>query len=64
MGKDVLNSLSIIESINLNMPNIHNVPFQFEKFGLVNKDLTGKPFIFIPMDEPHGIVQVRNYFNF
>lgn len=41
------------------MPNIHNIPFPLENYGLKNKDATGSPTIFYPIDEPHGMIKVR-----
>lgn len=40
------------------MPNIHNISFPIEKYGLTNKDHTGNPTIFYPIDEPHGMIKV------
>lgn len=40
------------------MPNIHNLPFNLETYGFRNKDHTGNPFIFYPIDEPHGMIKV------
>lgn len=37
-------------------PNIHNIPFDLSKFRMENKDHTGKPDIFYPIDEPHGMI--------
>jgi hypothetical protein len=42
------------------MPNIHNLPFPLEKYGLKNADHTGNPNIFYPIDEPHGMIKVLN----
>jgi hypothetical protein len=38
-------------------PNIHNIPVDLSKFRIENKDHTGKPDIFLPTDEPHGMIQ-------
>lgn len=40
------------------MPNIHNIAFPLDKYGLTNKDYTGSPTIFFPIDEPHGMIKV------
>jgi hypothetical protein len=40
------------------MPNIHNLAFPLEKYGLKNQDHTGNPTIFYPIDEPHGMIKV------
>eukprot|EP00601_Ochromonadales_sp_CCMP2298_P003290 CAMPEP_0173181856 /NCGR_PEP_ID=MMETSP1141-20130122/7515_1 /TAXON_ID=483371 /ORGANISM="non described non described, Strain CCMP2298" /LENGTH=336 /DNA_ID=CAMNT_0014104887 /DNA_START=26 /DNA_END=1037 /DNA_ORIENTATION=- len=45
-----------VSSITLDMPNIHNIAFPTEKHGMANKDHTGRPFIFFPIDEPHGMI--------
>ena len=36
---------------------IHNIPFNFNPFGLENKDHTGEPDIFWVTKEPFGIIQ-------
>lgn len=43
------------------MPNIHNLAFPLDKYGLKNADHTGNPTIFYPIDEPHGMIKVRDY---
>ena len=40
------------------MPNIHNLPFPLENYGIENKDHSGLPDIFYPIDEPHGMIKV------
>jgi hypothetical protein len=40
------------------MPNIHNLAFPLEKYGMKNADHTGNPTIFYPIDEPHGMIKV------
>jgi hypothetical protein len=40
------------------MPNIHNLTFNLENYGLKNQDKYGKPHIFYPIDEPHGMIKV------
>eukprot|EP01033_Poteriospumella_lacustris_P001852 gene1852-1345_t len=46
-----------IDEITLLMPNIHNMTFNLEQYGLKNKDHTGSPHIFYPIDEPHGMIK-------
>jgi len=46
-----------VEQITLLMPNIHNMVFNLEPYGLKNKDHTGNPNIFYPIDEPHGMIK-------
>lgn len=57
MGKAVLEKESRLEKVILEMPNIHNIPFPLENYGLSNKDHTGLPSIFFPIDEPHGMIK-------
>jgi hypothetical protein len=47
-----------VENITLNMPNVHNLPFDLARMGLKNTDHTGNIDILYPIDEPHGIIQV------
>lgn len=48
-----------IDQITLLMPNIHNMTFNLDQYGLKNKDHTGNPNIFYPIDEPHGMIKVK-----
>lgn len=57
MGSAVLAGVARVSEITLCMPNVHNLPFDLSKYGLVNADHTGLPHIFYPVDEPHGIIQ-------
>lgn len=57
MASAALAKESTIESITLEMPNIHNLSFPLERYGFTNKDHTGKPDIFYPIDEPHGMIK-------
>ena len=57
MGTAVLASVPSVTECTLYMPNVHNLPFDLAKYGLVNTDHTGLPHIFYPVDEPHGIIQ-------
>ena len=43
--------------MDLLMPNIHNIPFPLQTYSIANKDSTGAPFIFFPIDEPHGSIR-------
>jgi urate oxidase len=56
MAAEVLKAHEGISKITLYMPNIHNFAFPLEKYGIENKDHTGKPDIFYPIDEPHGMI--------
>lgn len=57
MASDALAKESAIEHVTLQMPNIHNLAFPLERYGYSNKDHTGKPTIFYPIDEPHGMIK-------
>jgi urate oxidase len=59
MGKAALLKAPAISRIVLEMPNIHNIPFPLETYGLTNKDHTGNPTIFFPIDEPHGQIRAE-----
>jgi len=54
MGKAVLEQLSEVEDIELNMPNKHCLLVDLSPFGQDNPNG-----IFVPVDEPHGIIQAR-----
>lgn len=55
MGQAVLNKYDCIQEITIKMPNVHNLPYDQSKFGLKNIHPHGE--IFIPVDEPHGIIE-------
>ncbi|CAM9583158.1 unnamed protein product [Ectocarpus fasciculatus] len=57
MGSAVLAAVPSVSECTFYMPNVHNLPFDLAKYGLVNADQTGLPHIFYPVDEPHGIIQ-------
>lgn len=57
MGSAVLAAVPSVTEVTLYMPNVHNLPFDLSKYGLMNADLMGLPHIFYPVDEPHGIIQ-------
>lgn len=57
MGSAILAAVPNVREVMLYMPNVHNLPFDLGKYGLVNADHTGLPNIFYPVDEPHGIIQ-------
>lgn len=54
MGEAVLNNHSAVEEIAFSLPNIHCLPVDVSKFGEENRDA-----IFLPTDEPHGLIQGR-----
>jgi urate oxidase len=59
MACDALKKTIDVDNITLYMPNIHNIPFNLDTYGFKNQDHTGKPYIFFPIDEPHGMIRVR-----
>ena len=56
MGRNSLTKVREIENVRLEMPNIHNLPFDLTKYGYP-KDGPEGPTIFYPIDEPHGMIQ-------
>jgi urate oxidase len=54
MGEAVLEKFPEIEEIALSMPNIHYLPVDLARLGLENGNR-----IFLPTDEPHGLIEAR-----
>ncbi len=54
IGEAVLEQSAAIDEIYFSLPNIHCLPVDISKFGLENKNC-----IFIPTDEPHGLIEAR-----
>jgi urate oxidase len=54
MGETVLEKFSDIAEIAFSLPNIHCLPIDFTRFGLENDNR-----IFVPTDEPHGLIEAR-----
>jgi len=54
MGEAVLENFSDIAEIAFSLPNIHCLPIDFTRFGLENDNR-----IFVPTDEPHGLIEAR-----
>jgi urate oxidase len=52
MGQAVLDRVSEVASISLVMPNKHHLPFDLSRLGLENRNE-----IFIPTDEPYGLIK-------
>jgi urate oxidase len=52
MGQAVLDSLDIVSSITLVMPNKHHLPIDLERFGLENRNE-----IFVATEEPYGRIE-------
>lgn len=54
MGEAVLEKFPDIAEISFSLPNIHCIPVDFTRFGLENDNR-----IFVPIDEPHGLIEAR-----
>ena len=54
IGETVLEQFAEIDEIYFSLPNIHCLPVDISKFGLENKNC-----IFVPTDEPHGLIEAR-----
>jgi len=54
MGEAVLEKFSDVAEIAFSLPNIHCLPVDFTRFGLENDNR-----IFVPTDEPHGLIEAR-----
>lgn len=54
MGEAVLEKFAGITEISLSLPNIHYLPVDVSRFGLENDNR-----IFLPTDEPHGLIEAR-----
>ncbi len=52
MGQAVLDRVNDVASITLVMPNKHHLPFDLSRLGLENRNE-----IFVPTDEPHGLIE-------
>lgn len=55
MATAVLKEVPSVMAVTLNLPNVHNLPLDQSKFGLLNVHPHGE--IFVPVDEPHGIIE-------
>lgn len=54
MGEAVLDKFPDIAEISVSLPNIHYLPIDFSRFGLASDNR-----IFLPTDEPHGLIEAR-----
>ncbi len=54
MGEGVLGACPEIESLHLSLPNVHCLLFDLDRFGLTNSNE-----VFVPTDEPHGLIEAR-----
>jgi len=52
MGQAVLGSIDDVKAIRLVMPNKHHIPFDLARIGLENRNE-----IFVPTDEPYGLIE-------
>ncbi len=52
MGQAVIDAVDEVAGIHLVMPNRHHLPFDVSRFGLENRNE-----IFVPTDEPHGLIE-------
>ena len=52
MGQAVIESVDDVTSIHLVMPNKHHLPVDLARLGLENRNE-----IFVPTDEPHGLIE-------
>jgi urate oxidase len=52
MGEAVLGQYDGVEEISFSLPNIHFLPVDVSRFGLENDNC-----IFLPTDEPHGLIE-------
>jgi urate oxidase len=54
MGEAVLEKFADVAEIAFSLPNIHCLPVDFTRFGMENDNR-----IFMPTDEPHGLIEAR-----
>ncbi len=54
MGEAVLEKFPDIAEIAFSLPNIHYLPVDLARLGLENGNQ-----IFLPTDEPHGLIEAR-----
>jgi urate oxidase len=52
MGQAVIDAVPEVAAIHLVMPNKHHLPVDLSRFGLENRNE-----IFVPTDEPHGLIE-------
>ncbi len=54
IGEAILDQFAEVEEIAFSLPNIHCLPIDMTKFGQANDNR-----IFVPTDEPHGLIEAR-----
>ena len=52
MGQSVLDSIDVVQSISLEMPNRHHLPIDLARLGLENRNE-----VFVATEEPHGLIK-------
>ena len=52
MGQVVLDTIDVVSSIRLEMPNRHHLPIDVTKFGIENRNE-----VFVATEEPHGLIK-------
>ena len=52
MGEVVLETIDVVDSISLEMPNRHHLPIDLTRFGMENRNE-----IFVATEEPHGLIK-------
>lgn len=52
MGEVVLDTVDVVSSISLEMPNRHHLPVDLTRFGMENRNE-----IFVATEEPHGLIK-------
>lgn len=52
IGKTVLERFPLVEEISFSLPNIHCLPVDVTRFGVEDRNC-----IFVPTDEPHGLIE-------
>lgn len=51
MGQRVLDSVDVVQSISLEMPNRHHLPIDLTRFGMEDRNE-----VFVATEEPHGVI--------
>lgn len=54
MGEAVLEQFPEVSEIDFSLPNVHCLPVDISRFGMEDKYA-----IFVPTDEPHGLIEAR-----
>jgi urate oxidase len=52
MGQRVLDSIEVVRSISLEMPNRHHLPIDLARLGMENRNE-----VFVATEEPHGLIK-------